>query len=382
MLKADKIALYLDSILGHENHDLERLDCQDIDDARYKELKPAKNAKKGHIPFFFALNLKNNRELLPQLLGSLYTIGQYLGPQNIAVSIVEGNSDDGMFDILEALKPIFKKEGIYYEAKVSDINPKEGDRIVKLADLRNLALEPVWQDHESFDANTTVVFVNDVFICPNDLLELALQRAQLGAFQTCAMDWHFPGEDPLFYDVWVTRGLGGDSFFRILGTKTKEWDLSADLFFNDPVAKDRYESLLPFQVWSCWNGATAFSAQPLLEGVRFRGPVSAECYQGEPQLFGKDFWMRGYGKIAVVPSVNFGYEGGGKKAKDKKGYTAENIKGRTREKNKIKWQEKPPKEYLCMNGWDNQFNETWNKGFENMTAADFKNMPARVALKL
>lgn len=33
-----------------------------------------------------------------------------------------------------------------------------------------------------------------------------------------------------------------------------------------------------------------------------------EYYMGEPTLFCKDMWHKGYGRIAVVPSVNVGYD--------------------------------------------------------------------------
>lgn len=33
-----------------------------------------------------------------------------------------------------------------------------------------------------------------------------------------------------------------------------------------------------------------------------------ECYTGEPTLFCKAMWHEGYGRIAVVPSVDVGYD--------------------------------------------------------------------------
>jgi alpha-1,3-mannosyltransferase len=33
-----------------------------------------------------------------------------------------------------------------------------------------------------------------------------------------------------------------------------------------------------------------------------------ECYISEPTLFYKDIWYKGFGRIAVVPSVNMRYD--------------------------------------------------------------------------
>lgn len=154
------------------------------------------------------------------------------------------------------------------------------------------------------DTNTTVVFLNDVAICPDDILELVHQRHFLGADMTCAMDWTYAGRDPTFYDVWVARTLaGGDSFFEI--PSDGNWNSAWNLFWNEPTARHRFSAKQPFQVFSCWNGATAFTAKPFLENkIKFRGPKEGECMQGEPQLLCKDLWWHGYGKIAVVPTVN------------------------------------------------------------------------------
>lgn len=81
-----------------------------------------------------------------------------------------------------------------------------------------------------------------------------------------------------------------------------------NLFWNDPKARERLQTHKPFQVFSCWNGATAFAANPILERkIQFCGPIKNECYQGELKLFCKDMWLLGNGKIAVIPSINLEY---------------------------------------------------------------------------
>lgn len=181
------------------------------------------------------------------------------------------------------------------------------------------------------------------------------------------MDWTYVGTDPTFYDVWIARTLkSGDSFFEI--PPDGSWDRAWDLFWNDEVAKRRFERKQPFQVFSCWNGGVVFGPGPLLgdgnqeEGVRFRAAREGECHQGEPELFCKDLWFAGYGKIAVVPTVNFEYSNeAGKKIKEAKGYVTTWVGREDWEDEGIEWKTEPPSEVKCMARYDAQTFEPWDK---------------------
>jgi alpha-1,3-mannosyltransferase len=310
------------------------------------------------LNYFFALNLRNNLPLLPRLIGSIVEAIQYLDPAQCALSIVEGNSPDGTADVLKALKPFLDDLGIPYFILSSKINPKKGNRIAKLAELRNFALEPLFNSFKGrAHPNTTVLFLNDVAICPEDILELALQRRNLSADMTCAMDWTYVGPDPTFYDVWVARGINGDSFFEI--AKDGNWNSAWNLFWNDAMTKARLLSRQPFQVYSCWNGAVTFSAAPLLDGLRFREAKKGHCSHGEPQNFCKDLWLKGYGKIAVIPTVNLEYSNEqATKIKKLKGYVSEHTQKEDAEKAVIKWAG-PPEKVKCIEGWGHQFWKPW-----------------------
>ena len=151
--------------------------------------------------------------------------------------------------------------------------------------------------------------------------------------------------------------MNGDSFFNI----PEDGDSAWNLFWNNPSASERYHSHRSLQVFSCWNGATAFSAKPLLEQkVRFRRSHEKECPgQGEPQLFCKDLWHFGYRKIAVVPSVNLEYsDDAARKIKEAKGYTSQWVEG---DNDKIVWEDTPPATVKCMNGYANQIWVPWNE---------------------
>jgi alpha-1,3-mannosyltransferase len=54
---------------------------------------------------------------------------------------------------------------------------KEGnDRITELAQLRNLVMDPLVRQPELYDRDTTVIFLNDVSICTDDILEMIYQK--------------------------------------------------------------------------------------------------------------------------------------------------------------------------------------------------------------
>ncbi|KAL1887535.1 hypothetical protein Sste5346_010146 [Sporothrix stenoceras] len=367
VISAENITRYVNSIFDSKSEDLPRLKCPDIPSpSRYDSLRTSATAPENgpETKYFFAIDLRDTVTLLPRLLGSVVETIKFLGPASCALSIVEGNSHDGTYDVLQAIRPALDDIDTTYFLRSSDIDPKEGDRIAKLAKLRNLALQPLIDGNvPGANEETTVVFLNDVAACTEDILELVHQRRQLGADMTCGMDWVYVGEHPTFYDVWVARGMNGDSFFEI--PADGNWNSAWNLFWNNGDAKASLNAHKPFQVFSCWNGATVFTAKPLLDdasSVRFRGPHDGECKQGEPQLFCKDLWFHGYGKIAVVPSVNLEYsDANAQKIKDLKGYTSRWTSESGEEEGKIEWNSSPPENVKCIPSYENQTFRPWNE---------------------
>jgi len=352
--------------------DLPRLQCPKLYASRYQYLQAStKSSPNGTIRYFFALDLRQCITLLPRLLGSVVEAIRFLGPQNCALSIVEGNSDDGTDEVLAALLPDLERLGVTHHFSSTTINPKKGDRIAALAQLRNLALQPILDastltpDSPSrrYTANTTVVFLNDVAACPEDILELVHQHRFLRADMVCGMDWTYVGADPTFYDVWIARTVRGDSFFDI--PPDGNWNSAWNLFWNDANTQAKFQARRPFQVFSCWNGGAVFKAEPLLlgeSGVRFRKVRHGECEQGEPQLFCKDLWWRGFGKIAVVPVVNLEYSNeAGERIKKAKGFVSQYVGVPAWKDERIEWRAEPPEKVKCMAVYADQFFEAWNK---------------------
>ncbi|KAK3683401.1 cryptococcal mannosyltransferase 1-domain-containing protein [Podospora appendiculata] len=364
ILSPENRTAYIQAIMQPNATHLPRLQCPQSDFSRYDYLKRDDGeSDSSRIQYLIALDLRECLSLLPRLIGSVVETIRFLGPERCALSIIEGNSPDGTGEVLAALRPELDKLTTTYYFQSSDINPKQGNRIEKLAALRNMAVQPLLDDEEAkkYSPSTTVVFLNDVAICAEDILELAHQRRFLGADMTCAMDWTYVGRDPTFYDVWIARGMTGDSFFEIPASGS--WDSAWNLFWNDPGAHARLAAYRPFQVFSCWNGATAFTAAPLLHRqIAFRAAREGECMQGEPQLFCKDLWFHGHGKIAVVPSVSLEYsDEKGRQIKLAKGFTSQWATGLGSDEDKIDWRLEPPAQVKCIPSYEHQFFEAWNK---------------------
>ncbi|KAH7015388.1 alpha-1,3-mannosyltransferase CMT1 [Ilyonectria destructans] len=361
ILPAANITSYIDAIMDNQAHNLARLQCPDLNSTRYSNLKAIDEG--SSIEYFFALDLRQCLTLLPTLLGSILEAMRFLGPRRCELSIVEGHSPDGTYDILTAMKRNIEELGASYFFQPSAIDPSKGDRIQKLAELRNLALRPLIDYADRVTDTTTALFLNDVAICTEDILELLFQRTALGAKMTCAMDWTYVGQDPTFYDVWVARGINGDSFFEI--PPDGNWNSAWNLFWNAEETQARFYRNLPFQAFSCWNGAVTFAASILTkEGLRFRraNREKKECEQGEPQLFCKDMWFHGLGKIAVIPTVNLEYSvEKGEMIKKAKGFVSDHVMRQDLDGDKFEWAVEPPAKVKCTPTWDHQFWKAWNE---------------------
>lgn len=364
---------HVTAILDPHSKHLPMLDCLSSDLSRYENLRPptsSSSSSSSKTPYFFALNLRENLPVLPRLLRSVIQAIEFLGPEHCALSIVEGNSPDGTGDVLAALEPLLHSKlrlqtHFVLGDETDPLTGGGGARFAKLAQLRNQALEPMLREPERY-ADATVIFVNDVVICPDDILELIHQRRHLGADMTCAMDWIYGGAVATFYDVYIARGVNGDLLFNI-PPETVSWSEATNLFWNDPESKSRFDAGKPVQVFACWNGAVAFAAKPVVSGeVAFRAARegTGECYNGEPEIFCKDMWFHGYGKIAMIPYINLVYAPEmGKRVKDEKGFTSQKVMATASDEGLIEWKP-PPEKVKCMPTFDRQSWHVWNETLE------------------
>ncbi|KAK3339587.1 cryptococcal mannosyltransferase 1-domain-containing protein [Neurospora tetraspora] len=135
------------------------------------------DADSSGIQYLFALDLRECLHLLPRFIGSIVEAIRFFA------------------EVLEALRPELDCLTTAYYFKSDDINRKQGARIEKLAELRNLALQPMLGPKDSklypAEANMIVIFLNDVAAYTDDILELVYQRRFFGADMICAMDWTY-----------------------------------------------------------------------------------------------------------------------------------------------------------------------------------------------
>ena len=362
---------YVAAILDPNNQRFRRFDCLSltaVSKRRYAYLrKPHLTADGAVLPrYFFALDLHQIIDVLPQLLGSLIEAMKFLGPHNCVLSIVEGRSTDGTYEILRTLGPELEKLGVRYFLQNSDIHPQmNGDRIVLLAELRNLALRDIYEQPKSYAPNTTIIFSNDIYLCTEDVLELVHQQFAQGAYMTCGMDHNLgPGGQARFYDGWVARSMTGNSFYKGwwdgARARSKNNEKFSDVaFWDDKPTSRRFRDFQPVQVYACWNGIVALAAGPFMDGsIRFRGVEydQKECFQGEPTLLAKDLWLNGFGRTAVVPSINTAYSYDHFEiVRRERGGVSDHLCQSDVEK--ITWKTEPPEKVKCKPTWEDK--DTW-----------------------
>ena len=347
-LSAFEVTSYIREIMGEGNGTAWLLQRSSSIAARYSSLQ-ATTDDDGHIQFLIALDLYQAISVLPSLLGSIFQTIRFLGPKRCAVSFVEGRSTDGTYQVLAAFGDVVEQLGAASYMSTSDLSPQDGkqDRFEGLAFLRNMVLAPLVMDKAEYSPNAEIIFLNDVFLCPHDILELLYQQKMQHATMTCGMDWSHGGA--IFYDIYVAQSIVGETFWQI--AQDGRWQFSDNLFWADRQTRAKYLQHQPFQVYACWNGGAVISAAPIMERrIRFRRNIEDECYMGEPTLFAKDLWRLGLGRIQVVPTVNVGYDNRTEEARDLHGRVEDhlNMTSADLQTEPVQWQELPPSLVKCM----------------------------------
>lgn len=119
-----------------------------------------------------------------------------LGYQNVFVSIYENGSSDQTKALLRIFDALCRSVGLRVMIRTSTrTRGAFNHRIEYLAEVRNAAFVPLHElrntENEVFD---TIVFMNDILPCVDDLLELIWQSRRNNAGITCAADYMFHEE--------------------------------------------------------------------------------------------------------------------------------------------------------------------------------------------
>ncbi|KNZ56210.1 family 69 glycosyltransferase protein [Puccinia sorghi] len=238
----------------------------------HQRTKAMRRKSTGH-KYFFAINLYNSFDVIPDLFSTMFKVSAILGFQNVR-----------SVGIRVVIRTSLRTRGAFHH------------RIEYLAEVRNAALAPLQElrdsEGELFDS---VIFMNDVLPCTDDLLELIWQSRRQNAGITCGADYIFHEEiaQPVFYDNWVARDINGTSLENA----------PFESIFRDPPSQHKFERHLPIQVQSCWNGIAILDPAPLYAHprVRFRMArlAEGECSASECSLICNDYWNAGYGRIVM-----------------------------------------------------------------------------------
>mmetsp|Transcript_24964 Transcript_24964/g.61768 ORF Transcript_24964/g.61768 Transcript_24964/m.61768 type:complete len:457 (-) Transcript_24964:151-1521(-) len=280
--------------------------CEELSARRnWTRYEPLRGAK-----YFIAIDLFNNELTLADLTLQLLKLVDFLGPGSVFLSIYENGSSDHTKEYLMNLDILLGLYGVAHRIVMENQNRPGGvHRIEYLAAVRNRALEPLaeWSSGDEPKSNSKIVFLNDVYICDTDILELLRQSTIHDADITCGLDYSACPENNVkcngwpfwFYDTWVSRSIDGSTLFYPSYNPSQHEE-----------TKRRFSEGLPAQVACCWNGAAVLNPKPFLQdGVRFRrGELKdGECSGSECTLLCKDFWELGWDRIMVVPAVKISY---------------------------------------------------------------------------
>ncbi|KAG6914074.1 hypothetical protein DXG01_002550 [Tephrocybe rancida] len=269
-----------------------------------------RNARKDLAPsehkYFFAINLYNSFDVIPDLFATLFRVAAILGYHNVYISIYENGSTDQTKALLRIFDALTRSVGIRITIRTSmRTRGAFNHRIEYLAEVRNAAFVPLQElrdsENEYFDS---IIFMNDILPCIDDLLELIYQSRKNNAGITCASDYMYHEEigAPVFYDNWVARDING----------TALENAPFERIFHHQEASQRFQRHLPIQVQSCWNGIAILDPAPFYTPphVRFRMAriMEGECSASECSLICNDYWEAGYGRIIMVPRVKLAYD--------------------------------------------------------------------------
>ncbi|MBW0505156.1 hypothetical protein O181_044871 [Austropuccinia psidii MF-1] len=291
---------------GHTKLTLMKKRSQVVPDPKTKPVLKVVGRKGTGHKYFFAINLYNSFDIIPDLFSTMFKVSAILGFQNVFVSVYENGSSDQTKALLRLFDGLSRSVGIRVVIRTSlRTRGAFHHRIEYLAEVRNAALAPLQElrdsEGELFD---TVIFMNDVLPCTDDLLELIWQSRRQNAGITCGADYIFHEEiaQPVFYDNWVARDING----------TALENAPFESIFRDPPSQHRFERHLPIQVQSCWNGIAILDPAPLYAHPRVRFRMAklseGECSASECSLICNDYWNAGYGRIVMVPRVKLAYD--------------------------------------------------------------------------
>ena len=267
--------------------------------------------------FYITATLLNIDYIIKDYIKEMIKLINYLGKENVIVSIVENNdSTDNTTEHLILFQDYFNKHNIInrfiFEHEVIDDREQqllffEHDegylRIKFYSQLRNKCLELLYDIPNLNFSNTKILFFNDIIFEYENIINL-LSTNNEDYDAVCGLDFY-----DIFYDSWVSIDLSG-------------YSLRHDFpYFVNKEGQDLVINHKPIRVFSCWNGVTIFTAEPLKDKkIQFRYELHEDRYvqhylnsdqkfgyESECTYFHIDLFSLGYTKTFINPDVRVAY---------------------------------------------------------------------------
>jgi hypothetical protein len=246
---------------------------------------------KNDEKFYITANLYNNEYILPNWITQMKLLINYLGTKNVYISIFEnGDSNDNTINILKEFESYLNNLKIINKIVTTPITKKgTKERIEYLTELRNLALNFIYEIPNLNFKKTKILFFNDIIFNYQDVINLLLTNK--GDYDVvCGMDYY-----ESFYDTWVSIGIDGEEFRHYFPYQLNK--VAQDLYINGEIIR----------VFSCWNGLIIFNSKPLEnKKIEFRSGIKHR--ESECTLFNSDLYTMGYEKKFVNTQIVFAYE--------------------------------------------------------------------------
>ena len=267
--------------------------------------------------FYITSNVVNIQDIIENYIHQLKRLINYLGENNVIVSIVEnGDSIDNTSQNLEQFQNYLNEQKVInrfiFDHEIIDDREQqllffEHDegylRIKFYSQLRNKCLDLLYEIPNLNFSNTKIIFFNDIIFEYENIINL-LSTNNEDYDAVCGLDFY-----DIFYDSWVSIDLSG-------------YSLQHDFpYFVNKEGQDLVINHKPIRVFSCWNGVTAFTAEPLKDRkIQFRYELHegriVEHYLNSDQRFGYesectyfhiDLFSLGYTKTFINPDVRVAY---------------------------------------------------------------------------
>ncbi|KAJ7816741.1 cryptococcal mannosyltransferase 1-domain-containing protein [Mycena olivaceomarginata] len=223
---------------------------------------PKRDGYASKEKIFLAAMFYNNARVVPYWTVEITKLINYLGSDNVFVSIVESYSTDATPALLRDFDRKLEAMGVPRRILTQETSiPRPASstgtqlpHIEYLANLRNLAMEPLGTQ----GAYDRVLFSNDVFVEAESIVELLNTKG--GDYDmACGLDFHNRG--------YVIRPL-------VLRDRLGHLASALWPYFLEDTGFRAVMTNEPAPVFACWNGIIAVRADPFLPIPLRKGQLS------------------------------------------------------------------------------------------------------------